>query len=1024
MTSISMSSNITKTSHSKHAKIMITGVTLSPNTGVADSASGIVIGTLTASSSGGYLTGVSFSLTNNDSGNFELIGGNEIAFLSNSVAAGTHTITVQVSASNANNSPQSYSVSITIAAAAPASSGITVSLYDHGGVGIPQGTLHTFGQAFKEGDVPADSFLVGLYGTTTQFAVQQDCEATWPDGSLRMASLSLQLPAAIPINGSIVVSLARATGTPNRTGITAAQIAANSNIVLTLSGYDCGSNTYQVSVNDIIVNFSQFPWGTSNPLGGWRYRRQGPNATTIEAWRYLKNSSTGNPHAYVKAHLFVTCRGNNPAGPYDVHVWLRQDNSYGPVSPTADGASAGTLGGRFFCTATITNNGITIGQLGGASDWRAAAGVTFDATTNKISAPPNASAAAPFSLYGNVGNLSGLPVSFSSTGSLPSLLSSSTSYLYFYDTITSAYYLTPSRAAFNIGEIGPNLVTWVANTIIGQNKFVWVNNQYFFTAGGGTTGTTSPSGNADTITDGTVTWIPVTIAFGTNGSGTITVFPAWGCYQNAGQVGEDRNADPFWTGSGARPRIGTGHNFVYLQSAKAIPRSYDPSFTLGASTLLSAPFNPGYVAAAVWAGSSGTWNVSDVGAGQEDERFPLFSPRALCSFYAPGNAAFAQALKSQTYSDVDFPWAWADERGNAPIILNNGHAKDGAAYANLPAPNPNYMPMAFELGGASPAPGNVRFAPAVAGNDWKDNPGYSQQSQSVGASFFDTSHWPTFWFPCYLKTGDPMLLEMGLLLANAAVGFPQGGKNVTISGTTYYCQMWTATQTRGVGRGLDKLFSINYALPDAHPCRQYVSDLYADNAAGWVAQFPSQQPTNAGALGFLSVAGPPNLIDLPWQYAVVYWTLCQEDDRGLDANWHTARLYVKRFMSMFDDTQSGGCSFETGMYEIVGWNSSGTDTLASAPLIFANSYTQLFSQTYGSCPASGIMDFYSNPNAAATVRFGNDASVMWLAAIKYQELLDADGFFSALKTRITSVGAIDYNSNTGAVGTCPQYNTP
>lgn len=95
----------------------ITGVTLSSNTGTANSAAGTVIGTLTAQATGVALTGTAFSIaTQSKAGAFQIVGAN-LEVLSASLAAGSYSITISVSGTNATNSPQSYAVGVTIAAA-------------------------------------------------------------------------------------------------------------------------------------------------------------------------------------------------------------------------------------------------------------------------------------------------------------------------------------------------------------------------------------------------------------------------------------------------------------------------------------------------------------------------------------------------------------------------------------------------------------------------------------------------------------------------------------------------------------------------------------------------------------------------------------------------------------------------------------------------------------------------------------------------------------------------------------------
>lgn len=99
----------------------ITGLAFAPATSIiADSPSGTVAGTLTAASSNGALSGITYAL--NSTTNFKVVG-TQVEFNSATVATGTYPLTVTVTATNATNSPQTYPITISVATnTAPAGS--------------------------------------------------------------------------------------------------------------------------------------------------------------------------------------------------------------------------------------------------------------------------------------------------------------------------------------------------------------------------------------------------------------------------------------------------------------------------------------------------------------------------------------------------------------------------------------------------------------------------------------------------------------------------------------------------------------------------------------------------------------------------------------------------------------------------------------------------------------------------------------------------------------------------------------
>ena len=99
----------------------------------------------------------------------------------------------------------------TSSGAAVTGSGLLASLsLENAGSGTLTGGVATLGQVFAQGELPAGSDLVAWIGGAP-VPVQMDVKTTYPDGSVKMAVLSIQRPA-LPPGASVEVDLARADG--------------------------------------------------------------------------------------------------------------------------------------------------------------------------------------------------------------------------------------------------------------------------------------------------------------------------------------------------------------------------------------------------------------------------------------------------------------------------------------------------------------------------------------------------------------------------------------------------------------------------------------------------------------------------------------------------------------------------------------------------------------------------------------------------------------------------------------------
>ena len=147
----------------------------------------------------------------------------------------------------------------------------------------------TFGQVFKDGDVPATSDIGARLNDGTVLDLQVDKKATNADGSLRHAVLSTIIPA-LPKNGSVVMTLF--TQSPGTHGPT---VALND---LLATGFDAtislnvGGTLYTASARDMLQNSTPKQWLSGDVASEWLVG--GPVKT-----------AGGTPHPHLAAYFHI-----------------------------------------------------------------------------------------------------------------------------------------------------------------------------------------------------------------------------------------------------------------------------------------------------------------------------------------------------------------------------------------------------------------------------------------------------------------------------------------------------------------------------------------------------------------------------------------------------------------------------------------------------------------------------------------------------------------------------------------------
>lgn len=132
--------------------------------------------------------------------------------------------------------------------------------------------IFTFGQIFKSGDVqPTDTLVAHISGTTYQ--VQLDTLATWPDGSVKLGAITLDMPA-ISAGSTLSVLLSKKTGSDPTFSTTPVDLAGktvNLNVALAFTSGQYGSSTPTVDLGT--------PLKTALAGGSPSYWLHGPLAT-------------------------------------------------------------------------------------------------------------------------------------------------------------------------------------------------------------------------------------------------------------------------------------------------------------------------------------------------------------------------------------------------------------------------------------------------------------------------------------------------------------------------------------------------------------------------------------------------------------------------------------------------------------------------------------------------------------------------------------------------------------------------
>lgn len=864
----------------------------------------------------------------------------------------TSTDSNSTSTNTATNGQGPFSVSVTSAGSAL----VQVSFNNVSGTSYATPTVSFF-QPFKDGDIPVNGSVTATDSLGNPVTVQMDQTALWPSGRMSGAVITLPLSETYGAGVSKTYTLTSSSSPPVTTlpgGWGGDPNAHAPDIRVQYAGGDAGSNTYTAKLQTILGTYSNYPWGTSFPKGGWRLTKAGPNCVEWHAWQYLINDSTGFPQGYVRCDMWV--KALSPTGPYEVDVKTSMPNVWNTISTNSE--MYNQYPNRFAANVTILNASTPVAYYGGSNDVRATTAV-FNNGTQQVT-------------LASSGTLGQTGVIFSTGGSLPTGILSNTIYWPSNGKLfTQRLFACNNDNGFTYpaftpgGAYGPQ--SYCTNTGTGQS---------YFTFNGGTAGSTSPTGA--TFTDGTVTWERISPVFTDNGSGTITASPIYACFQNGGWAAADLNGDPIWVGSGTKPRVYPGHNTTYLFSSKAMP-----PYNTGASSAITDSTPPQYGPTTI-PGTS-LWLYQDTtGDGPGDQRIGHVDNYGLVSLYSPTdvyyiNASLQSALVWNQYGTNSL----YDERNGLPFAPDNGPNNNGTPYTNYPTPMANWIP--------SNVPGGSGRSPSTPGNSWVR---WATTSAGIngglgGQYWSDNSHTPCPMQVPYLKTGRTIFEDLMVSYAqsSAYLGY---GTYINYNGTTSYnaINSNSSQQMRAWAWSLRNLCQGLYYCSNSHPAKQVLQAAYKSHFAYQAWRY-SNMPSQAGILGVIDCNVNQDGNYAPWQYHFLDIQIALEQWRGgLVAGTGSNVSTVFNYMSNHYQTYSAGTDiYYSGLYYM---------RYSSVPLDFTTCYTSGAAAIAATLPQGNVAN---QPAPSGGINDGNNNNPPYFLA--NPQFVTAYGFITqtAMKTR-------------------------
>jgi hypothetical protein len=648
----------------------------------------------------------------------------------------------------------------------------------------------SFAHTFADGDVPVGGSITAKDSNNNSVTVQIDAISSWPSGHMACAVLTIATTETYAPGDVFAYNLYSSATPPVNTNSWSVP-----DIRVQYSGGDCGSSTYTVKVQDIFSNFTNYPWGTSFPQGGWRVVKSGANCKEWWFWQYLTNDSVGGKtQGYVRCDILVKALG--ASGPYEVKVRTIMPNIWNTIA--TDSELYNGYPNRFAADVTVLLGSTPQAYMGGVNDPRAVP-VTFDHTTQIVT-------------FGGSSPIGETAVIFSSTGALPTGLAVGTLYW------LSGGQIWTQRQYMSDYEQGVAYPNYVSSNSYGT--FARCTNpstgQKYFSTSSGTSGTTAPTGA--TFADGTLLWERVNPVFTDNGSGVITAAPMYAAYQQGGWEGRDINGNPLWVGSGSFPQVVPGHDLDYLFSSKAtLP--FNKAAIVQTTDMSPPQYGPNQVFGGLW------WYQDTTGDSNGDQRIGHMDNWGLVSLYNPQDPFYFQSSLCAALNWSQYPQNFFyDERNGLPFTADNGPNNSGLAYTNYPTPLPGWLQNGVPGNGSARAPG----PPGNTWVAWASNITGVQGGLGSGQYWNDLSHTPCPAQTAYLKTGCPFMEDQMVGYANSSSALAYYSY-VNYNGTATYSAINAGNgsqQLRAWGWALRNIQQALYFCSDSHPHKPVLQNIY------------------------------------------------------------------------------------------------------------------------------------------------------------------------------------------------------
>ena len=763
----------------------------------------------------------------------------------------------------------------------------------------------SFGLPIARSQYPATGFKLALYdapGSTkiTDLQVDQTASGWVPDGSRNYAVITGRATGTTLAAGATATFTVKAeAGTPPATPVcTTATLAANSDIKAVCV---IGTDTFTVSVNTIIANFSGAP--ATNPQGSIRQWKSGPTACEWSFGQYLKRDSDGGYHRWAYLKLYVTAL--SATGPFIVRGLLEDVQSYGANPQGTVGTVAVDAPPVVVDSIDVFNGASFIGALGGVNDLNNGTFAPANVNISQAGMTPTFQGGLTASQV--LSSTPRNPIGFVTTGTLPAGLGPAS---------TTTYWAAIDPANRAIGTVIPctsrlfaTRIVWAgfvkmaaptSGLSVAINKWIYSNGGVYYSSAAGVSTGAQPTGAvfADNSAGGTLVWTLISAQITSQGTGTHTMVmkAAISGASKAPIMAPDTY--PFWSGAGSLPKLVVGYDRNYVVGQTKCCPPLDPAIvaTPWVGTL------PRYVQnMTLLPGNLSLFDIGDGGEATMDERINMFSPTAFASICLPTDVGMAMSCRLMALSFMDRELFWRDERAQQIPVVNYGPTRLGnSTYPGMPPLNTG---LALNSGSPTGSPARIRYS------GWNGYGGSYSDNQTG-----DATHIPHIFYWPAITTGDPMFFDASLELASFVLASSGSGQQIrtgVFGGLNYTAAFPLFEQVRGIAHTLKIFSQCEWIWPDNHPAKPYLTDVMDDTAVFATLWTNAHVGPNGQSVGFIpSVIAPPSpngVFFEPWMMGYLQIAVLGEVLKGNRPGFRTfiENYLWKAWLPLYDSDVGG-----------------------------------------------------------------------------------------------------------------------